>query len=188
VTLLTTKGRLVPEHVQALNAIHFFFRGARKKDKAVVEAWDLYRDHLNNGVQQPLPQVDGKIAEQDQTKFNADLDRWTEKGDDLLCSLLKRMAESLGYDLPDLLLKKGAYTPQGYADLEFYQRIILRGLSDVFLGSRAFPMHITEMPVNEKAQKILIAFLEGKHPLPIRVDNSLGDLMEGSKADRPRKP
>ena len=59
-TLLTTKGRLVPEHVQALNAIHFFFRGERKKDKAVVEAWDLYRDHLNDGPQQPKPQADGQ--------------------------------------------------------------------------------------------------------------------------------
>lgn len=187
VTLLTTKGRLVPEHVQALNAIYFFFRGAQKKDKAVVEAWDLYRDHLNNGVEQPKPQADGKVAETDQTKFNADLERWSEKGDDLLCNLLKKMAESLGYDFPDLLLKKGAYTPQGYADVEFHQRIILKGLSDILLGSKDFPMQITGMPVNEKAQKLLIAFLEGKYPLPIRIDGSLGDLADANKIDKSRK-
>jgi hypothetical protein len=188
VTLLTTKGHLVPEHVRALNSIHFFFRDERKQDKAVVQAWDVYRNHLNNGVARPQPQADGKIAPEIQTKFSSDLERWSEKGDDLLCELLKKMAESLGYDFPDLLLKQGAYTPQGYADVEQYQYIILKGMTEVLAGIRPFPMRITDLPTNEEGQKALLAVLKGERSLPVHIEGlptNLGEVKATGKRVNP---
>ena len=187
-TLLTTRGRaLAPEHVQALNMIHFFFSGKRKKDQAVVEAWDLYRDHLFSRTEPPKPQANGEVSEADKINFQNRVHDWLEKADDLLCNLLAKMAKSLRYHFPDLWLKKGAYTPHAYGELEENQRIILRGLAEVLLGIRSFPMKVSEFPVNEEANKALMQFLQGKQPLPVRMEDSSEDLDEGSKANESNK-
>lgn len=182
-TLLTTRGRtLALEHVQALNTIHFFFSGKRKKDQEVVEAWDLYRDHLFSRTEPPKPQANGEISESDKIDFQSRVHDWLEKSDNLLCNLLGKMAESLGYHFPELWIKKGAYTPQGYGELEENQRTILKGLADVLLGIRSFPMKVSEFPVNEEANKALMQFLQGKQPLPVRMEGSFGNLDEAGKA------
>jgi len=186
-TLLATRGRqLVPEHVQALNMIHVVYssKKEKKKDKAVVEAWDLYRDHLNSGTEQPKPQPDGKVSVADITDFQNRLREWGEKSDEHLCNLLRKMAESLGYHFPDLWLKKGAYTPQKYGDMEQHQTTILKGLAEVLLGIRSFPMKLTEFPVDEEATKAMKRFLQGKQTLPV----SMGLLSEVlDKADKENK-
>lgn len=79
-TLLTTRGRtLAPEHVQALNMIHLFFSGKRKKDQAVVEAWDFYRDHLFSKTEPPKPQANGEVSESDKIDFQNRVHGWLEK-------------------------------------------------------------------------------------------------------------
>jgi len=183
-TLLTTRGRgLAPEHVQALNMIHFFFSGKRKKDQAVVEAWDLYRDHLFSRTEPPKPPANGEVSEADRIDFQNRVRTWLEKADDLLCNLLGKMAKSLRYHFPDLWLKKGAYTPQAYGELEEDQRAILHGLAEVLLGIRSFPMKVSEFPVNEEANKALMQFLQGKQPLPVRMEGSFEDSDKAGKAN-----
>lgn len=107
----------------------------------------------------------------------------SRKADDLLCNLLGKMAKSLGYHFPELWIKKGAYTPQRYGELEENQRTILQGLAEVLLGIRSFPMKVSEFPVNEDANKALMQFLQGKQPLPVRMEG----LDEGSKANESKK-
>lgn len=180
-TLLTTRGRtLAPEHVQSLNMIDLFFSGKRRKDQAVVEAWALYRDHLFSKTEPPKPQANGEVSKDDNIDFQNRLREWGKKSDDLLCSMLKKMAESLGYHFPDLLLKKGAYTPQWYGDLEQHQMTILRGLAEVMLGVRSFPMKVSEFPVNEEANKALMQFLQGKQPLLVRMESSSENIDEAA--------
>lgn len=187
-TLLTTRGRtLAPEHVQALNMIHLFFSGKHKKDQAVVEAWDLYRDHLFTRTEPPEPQANGEISEADKVDFQNRVHKWLEKADDLLCNLISKMAESLGYHFPDFWLKKGAYTPQVYGELEENQRTILKGLAEVLLGIRSFPMKVSEFPVNEEGNKALMQFLQGKQPLPIRMESSSENLDEAGKENESKK-
>jgi hypothetical protein len=184
-TLLTTRGRqLAPEHVQALNMIHFFFSGKHKKDQAVVEAWDLYRDHLFTRTEPPKPQDNGEVSDADRVDFENRVREWLGKSDELLCSMLRKMAESLGYHFPELWLKKGAYTPQGYGEMEENQRTILHGLAEILLGIRSFPMKLTEFPVDEEANKAMKLFLQGKQTLPV----SMGLLSEVlDKADKENK-
>jgi hypothetical protein len=150
--------------------IHLVFSGNKEKDKAVVEAWDLYRDHLNNRTEPPKPQEDGTISEADKIKSENLLHEWIEKSDELLCSMLRKMADSLGYHFPELLIKKGAYAPQWHGDLELHQMTILRGLSEVMLGLRSLPMELTKFPVDEEANKAMKQFLKGKQTLPISME------------------
>ena len=187
-TLLTTRGRtLAPEHVQALNMIHFFFSGKRNKDQEVVEAWDLYRDHLFDRTESPKPQANGEVSEADKIVYQNHIRDWLEKADDLLCNLLGKMAKSLRYHFPDLWLKKGAYTPQSYGEMEENQRTILIGLAEVLLGIRSFPMKVSEFPVNEEANKALMQFLQGKQPLPVRMEGSSEELDKAGKANESKK-
>jgi len=181
-TLLATRARqLSPEHVQALNMIHVVFSSKKQKDQAVVEAWDLYRDHLSDRTEPPKPQADGTVSEADKMKFDNLLREWGEKSDELLCSMLRKMANSLGYHFPELLIKKGAYTPQWHGDLEQHQMTILRGLAEVMLGLRSLPMKISEFPVNEEANKAMMQFLQGKQPLPVRMEGPSEKLDESGK-------
>lgn len=49
-TLMATRDTNLPismEHVQALQMIEVEFRKTKKKEKAVVDAWKLYQQHLN---------------------------------------------------------------------------------------------------------------------------------------------
>ncbi len=47
-TLMSTRGTLLsPLHVQALNLIDLEFYGQQEENRKVVDAWKLYRDHLN---------------------------------------------------------------------------------------------------------------------------------------------
>ncbi len=183
VTLLATRGRkMLPEHVQALNMIDLIFSekgrfdrlfpGKRKKDQTVVEAWSLYRDHLHNSPEQAKPQADGKVSEVDAKDYKRRLDEWTNKSDDLLCTLLKNMAESLGHHFSDLLIKKGSYTPRGYFDVELEQMALRRGLLDVLDGIHPLPMTITGFPVDEEASKAMKQFLQGFKPLTVRMESS----------------
>lgn len=187
-TLLTTRGRtLAPEHVQALNTIHFFFSGKSKKDQAVVEAWDLYRDHLFSRTEPPKSQANGEVSDVDKVDFENRVREWLDKSDDLLCNLLGKMAESLGYHFPDLWLKKGAYTPQAYGELEENQRTILHGLAQVLLGIRPFPMKVSEFPVNEEANKAMMQFLQGKQSLPVRMEAASEDFDKTDEENEPKE-
>ena len=86
------------------------------------------------------------------------------------------MADSLEYHFDRVRLKKGAYTPKGFGDVEMDQRVIQRGMAEVLLGIRSFPMKVTETPPNEEANKAIMAFLQGEQPLPVRIDGLSGNL------------
>jgi hypothetical protein len=48
-------------------------------------------------------------------------------------------------------------------------------------------MKVTEFPANEDSQKALLAFLEGKQSLPIRIEDSFRGLTEILKTDKSKK-
>ncbi|MBU1259875.1 MAG: hypothetical protein KJ757_04000 [Planctomycetes bacterium] len=153
--LMATRARpLVPEHVQALNMIdvtfsgkgmvYAIFRGKRKKEEAVIEAWSELRDHLFNYPQQLQAKPGIDIPAEDKTSYQNRCNTWVSRKDELLIELLAKMAESLNYHFDKVLLKRGAYTPAGYGETEYEQLQIRKGLAGIFQGSKSIPIHIVE--------------------------------------------
>lgn len=129
-TLMTTRGNTVSErHVEALNMIDLEFGVKSTKEKKVVDAWKVYRDHLGSGPQ-----------DYEDSNYQAEFRIWAQKSPDLLTDLMFCMADILGYDFDKVQLKKGCYAPQGHADLEMEHRYIRRGLLNVLYGRAALPI------------------------------------------------
>jgi hypothetical protein len=121
--MATRSTGLSPKHVEALNRLDVEFY----EDDKVKESWKEYLDHLNQTH---------KIA----TNDKEGLASWTSKKEDLFASLLDTMAKSLGYKYDKVDLKRRHYYPQAFADIETEQMIIRRGLVQIFLDQKAFPI------------------------------------------------
>ena len=113
--------------------IELEFSGKNPKEKAVVDAWKIYLDHL----------YDAPRNFQDPT-YQSKLDTWSAKSNECLTDLLYAMSQALGYSFDKVQLKKGVYTPQGYADLEFEHSLIRRGTLDVLSGKRPLPVELAQ--------------------------------------------
>ena len=162
-TLMATRGNpLLPEHVQALNMIDIIFSVKNKilggkKDKAVIDTYAEFRDHLYHFPREPVAKEGTDISEEDRTSYNSQMQTWTSKRSELLIELLDKMADSLGYHFDKVLLKRGSYTPRHYEDLQIYQYINMKGLSDLFIGNKSLPINIVGTPpieITESPQKV----------------------------------
>lgn len=124
-TLMKTRAsRLSLEHVQALNMIDIEFVNRKflgmtyspKMDKEVLTSWKDYNDHL---FDKQYPK-----------------DRWNEKAEDLFVDLLEKMSKALNYDFDKVMIKRKAYTPIAFGDIENDQQKIRKGLIDVIEGRK----------------------------------------------------
>jgi len=135
-TLMATRGTPVsPVHVRALNMIDLEFSARNRPECSVIDAWKVYLDHLNDAprdFQDP--------------NYQAQYTLWSKKLPDCLTELLFVMSQALGYTFDKVQLKKGAYTPQGHADLEFEQSMLRRGALDVIYGQRALRIEVIQPP------------------------------------------
>ena len=133
-TLMATRAAgLSPQHVEALNRIDIEFYG----DEEVLGPWKVYHDHLT---------LAANIKDDEKGKW----DTWTSKTGDLLTNLLFKMAKSLGYKFDEIQIKRGHHYPKGYAENFMDQLIIRRGLVDIFVGKKAFPVLAAVLPQPEK--------------------------------------
>ncbi len=154
---------LAQTHIEALNMIDLAFY----KDRKIRDAWKIYHDHLYS--------TPPDLANPD---YDVLLSRWTEKSNDLLTDLLYEMAIDLGYDFDKVHLKKGAYYPKGYGDLELEQNFIRRSLVSLFLGNKSLPIEIKsssgdgEISSEERLRQLLIEHYEGNKPIRVILDNS----------------
>ena len=142
-TLMATRGTpLSPPHVEALNRIDLEFFEKKPKEKKAIDAWKIYRDHLHSL----------KINPNDPT-YSVKLDAWTERSNELLTDLLYEMAQSVGYVFDKVQLKRGSYTPQGHADVEFELNFIRRSFVDLFIGKKPFPVQFVENPSQKDSDR-----------------------------------
>jgi hypothetical protein len=116
--------RLSPAWVQALNGIETEFYG----DTTVIEAWRVLVDHLN------APEA----HESDQVK------RWTDILTDRVNDMLYEMGESLGYHFDKVTLKRNAYYPKGWGEIELEQHAVRKKFLEVLDGQRKLPIAIFE--------------------------------------------
>lgn len=122
-TLMATRAsNLTPAHVEALNMIDLEFDVRNKKEKAVIDAWKNYLDHLNA---QHFP-----------------LDQWVTRRVDLQVELLHAMAIVLGYEFDKVHIKNSCYSPRGHAEIEDDQTAIRRGFREIIEGKRSMPIHV----------------------------------------------
>jgi hypothetical protein len=110
--------RLSAQFVQALNAIEVEFYA----DDKVIGHLRSYINHLNTP------------AETDAA--------WVDKTTDFLNNVLYAMAENLGYRFDPMTLKRGAYYPRGWNEVEVELHALRKATLEVFTGSKALKMEI----------------------------------------------
>jgi len=167
-TLMATRAsRLSPDHVQALNMIDLAFNGGsrsrQRTETDVLDAWRDYLDHLNS-------------------RFNEQsADRWNEKQNEFLITLLSSMAADLGLRYDRVLLRNGAYIPQGHMDIESEQHRVRRLAISVLSGEQPISMNVTGLPVDPQfvksqleVQAGLASVLAGESSIGVHIqaDNS----------------
>ena len=127
--LMRTRGMpLHWDHVGALNLVEVEFI----KHPEVLKAWNGYLRHLG----EDLPPIERKDLH----------DQLAREREELRTKLISEIAKVLGIKVEQLEILKGNYVPQGWADEEWEQRLVRRGLIDLVHGrtSIAVRPHATE--------------------------------------------
>lgn len=120
-TLMANRAsRLSPPWVQALNGIETEFYGQTK----VIEAWRVIVDHLYSADANDPKKVD---------QWQADL---TEQVNEMLYE----MGESLGYHFDRVAIKRNAYYPRGWGEIEVEQHALRKKLLELLDGKRKLPI------------------------------------------------
>jgi hypothetical protein len=169
-TLMATRAtRISNDHVQALNVIELEFNRGwfrnRSKEKAVVDAWRIHLDNLN----QQFP---------DETD-SASIKVWVERCEVSFNELLYSMAQAVGYkEFDRVQLKRGAYYTRGQGELDQTQRAILINLAKVLAGQQPIGMNVVAFPIDKDAAAMqaqihaeYLKALTGKGALYVAVKN-----------------
>lgn len=167
--MATRAARLSAEHVQALNMIDLVFYGSHffgihrrsKTERAVVETWREYHDHL--GTQYG----DGAGG------------AWNARLEELFTNLLFTIATDVRFKFDRVQLKKGVYSPQAHGELEREQIAARKLALEVLGGQRAIKMDVASFPADEAAIKAqtelhaaLAQALAGKGALTVTIKAS----------------
>jgi len=176
-TLMGTRAaRVSPEHVRALNMIDlefygrqfFGFRFQMPSEKAVINAWRIYQDHLNQPPNDRGDPPQGWPA-------------WTARGDELFTELLYFISYALGFNFDRVQLRRGIYNPRAHDENELAGLAIRNGLVRLLGGGQALKMEITGLPIaaedaarQRNVQEALLKHLDGERALRITVEREPG--------------
>ena len=126
-TLMATRAyTLSTAHVEALNRIDLEFSSKRPLEKAVLDQWLQYLDHLGNQA------LTGQA--------------WADKRVDLLVDLLFAMAKTLGYEFNKTQIKNGTYSPTAHGRVESEQENLRRLTLELLESKRSIPIYVTNVP------------------------------------------
>jgi hypothetical protein len=158
--------RTSAEHVQALNLIDLLFR--RKAEKPIIDAWEAYREHLNQDVEKMTP---------------PQLDAWSTRSNDHFNDLMYAMSGALRYRFTKPQLQRGIYSPRAHNIADIEQQVIRRGAAMVLSGEQAIKMQVTAFPVSEdtlklqkEVQKALLDTLTKQRVLTVRIVDNQGGI------------
>jgi hypothetical protein len=123
--------------VQSLNLVDLEFNGKNKNDGEVRAQWKILLDHFNNYAEAKEP---------------------VEKAQELIRGLLKAMAKCFDYEFDEVYLKRGAYYPKYFADVEMEQNALRKQILELLGGDRRLPVGIFEQkfpePVDVHTQEL----------------------------------
>lgn len=156
ILVATRAERTSQRHVQALNLIDLVFHGRRwlgmwrrqsLSEKGVVDAWTLYRDHLNHHPNRDLGGGDttGDLqtgSSDSRQRYEAAAQVWFAESDRLLIELLHSMACCVGFNFDKTLLKRAIYRPEAHGTQDFLNAAIVSGLADVLHGKRSIRVDV----------------------------------------------
>jgi hypothetical protein len=123
---------LVPGFVQSLNLVDLEFDGDNDDEKAVRDKWKILLDHFNN--------------------YTASADP-VEKARQLTIELLKAMSKYFHYDFDEVYLRRGAYYPKFFSDVEEEQHALRRKLLELLDGNRRLPVGVFEQKFPDLVDK-----------------------------------
>src|SRR5262249_23256013 len=112
-------------HVEALNTIDLEFSPKKSREKAVLDVWQQYLDHLGDRSMQP--------------------DAWNVRRVDLLVDLLYAMGKAVGYDFNKTQIKNGTYAPTAHGRIEEEQTRIRTMTVELLEGRCVLPMYVTNL-------------------------------------------
>ncbi len=127
--------RLSPLYVQSLNAIEVEFYN----EKEVIQAWRQFITHVTT----PYP-IDGTEAQQRD---------WNDRVTDYLNNILFEMARVLKYSFDPMTLKRNAYYPSGWGEVEVENVLLRKASLEVFTGNRPLKMEI-EKPITIQQESL----------------------------------
>lgn len=154
-TLMATRlERVSQTHVNALNMIPIEFYG--NKYKIINDAWKSYIAHLGQ-------KTDNQEA-------------WNQRCDDLFTTLIRSIAEKLGYNFYDSEIRREIYSPIAHSKMQTDNEIIRSGLIKILSGETAIPMEVTSLPVDPEASII-----------QLRIQEKYIDFLK-SESDKVKKP
>ena len=126
-TLMATRAyTLSQQHVEALNRIDLEFSSKKKSEKAVLDIWQQYLDHLGDKT------LEGQA--------------WATRRMDLLVDMLAAMAIALKYNFNKTQIKNGTYAPVAHGQIEEEQQHIRKMTVELLKGERSLPMNVTNLP------------------------------------------
>lgn len=123
-TLMRTRGiRLDREHVGALNFVEVEFIDCPD----VMNAWRAYLANLG----EEIPSIEQKNRH----------DAFIKERNSLLTKLIDEIAKVLKIKVTQLDILEGNYVPQDWANEEWEQQLVRRGLINVLYGRAPIPTH-----------------------------------------------
>lgn len=154
------------EHVQALQMIEVEFSRSRKKERAVVDAWRLYQQHLNSSA-----------PDEDPGNY------WGKRQFELLCQLIHRIAEYLGYKLNEAQIRE-VYSPVALNRRRVQEEAIWHGVARlVSNGDMHLNIRIVATEEDLPAKEAFAQLIKGETPLSVRLVRS-----ETGPEDPPASP
>lgn len=130
-TLMATRAyNISHRHVEALNSIDLEFLPKKPAEKAVLDVWQQYLDHLGN------------------TEMASEA--WAIRRVDLLVDLLQAMGQAVGYGFNKTQIKNGTYSPTAHGRIEGEQERIRAMTLEILEGKRELPMRVKNIPDQNK--------------------------------------
>ena len=140
-TLMRTRRvPITPEHVGALNLIEIEF----SDDKDVIDRWRELLTHFGTAHSRRGDEIvpDDLSPEERSSRNRRFEERLWQERQSLLAKLLHAMAKVLNFEIEQLEIFEGGYTPQGWQDELTEQQIVRRFFADIAMNRRMFPIGV----------------------------------------------
>ena len=139
VLMATRSTPVVSEHVTALNLIDIDFSKKKKKEKPIIDTWQILQNHLDNGY----PNYNDY---EDKTKYTNELNISSKKSREFLDDLLNEMSKFLSYDFEKIIIKRDSYFPSGFAEKENDDSLIRKGVIAFLYGYGSASLSVKDSP------------------------------------------
>ena len=151
-TLMRTRRTpIAPEHVGALNLVEIEFY---KNPSIVTALKNLFSHFGTEHARNADERVGNDMSLEEVARRNDAFSlRLFEERQRLLAKLLHAMAKKLGFNLEQLEIFEGGYTPQGWSNDQLEERALRKMLSETFEGKRCLQVQLVEKMNNQPTLK-----------------------------------